>query len=999
MKTSNEIRQAFLDYFASQGHTIVASSPLVPANDPTLLFTNAGMVQFKDVFLGRDNRDYLRATSSQKCLRAGGKHNDLENVGYTARHHTFFEMLGNFSFGDYFKRDAIKYAWELLTTVYKLPADKLWVTVYHTDDEAYDVWAKEVGVPQNRIVRIGDKPGGRQYESDNFWQMADTGPCGPCSEIFYDHGPDVAGGPPGSVDADGDRYIEIWNLVFMQFDRADDGSMAPLPKPCVDTGMGLERIAAVLQGVHSNYEIDLFQHLIKAAAEITGAKDLNSPSLKVIADHIRACAFLIADGVLPSNEGRGYVLRRIIRRAIRHGYKLGQEKPFFHKLVKALDQQMGKAYPELHKASQHVAKVLLQEEERFAETLDKGMRLLEQKIIEQRALKFGDELLQNQYRRIEQVLDLGRVEALYEDRGSYPKKHIWFMTRRYSTLEEAELTAPIVLVKQQVEAALPDQPPSRKGLVFLVIVPEAPTSRLRELLDLECGRILAYGEVKVLIRQISDIESMEIKLGGDIAFLLYDTYGFPLDLTADICRERGLTLDTEGFEREMEKQRERARAASQFNADYGQDVEIDVTTKFTGYDALQGKGKVVALFRGKDAVKSLKAGEQGMVILDQTPFYAESGGQVGDKGTLSANTAEFKVEDTQKRGGGAHAHLGIVTKGELKVGDNVGAQVDQKLRAATVLNHSATHLLHAALRQVLGTHVTQKGSLVAPDRLRFDFSHYQPITAAELQRVEDLVNEQIRHNAEADVHEMAYDDAIQSGAMALFGEKYGNTVRVMKFGDFSTELCGGTHVSRVGDIGLFKIVSESGVAAGVRRIEAVTGEGALVWVHQAEQTLRGVAELTKGGLDNIEEKVSQLLERNRKLEKELEQLKGKMASRQGGDLAAQAVDVNGVKVLASRLDGADARTLRDTVDQLKNKLGSAAIVLAAVEDGKVRLVAGVTADRMGKLKAGELVNAVAQQVGGKGGGRPDMAQAGGDDPAALDAALHSVPDWVRAHLG
>jgi alanyl-tRNA synthetase len=875
MMNSNQIRQAFLDYFASQGHSIVASSPLVPANDPTLLFTNAGMVQFKDVFLGRDKRDYVRATSSQKCLRAGGKHNDLENVGYTARHHTFFEMLGNFSFGDYFKRDAIKYAWELLTSVYKLPADKLWVTVYHTDDEAYDIWTKEVGVPKDRIVRIGDKPGGRRYESDNFWQMADTGPCGPCSEIFYDHGPGVAGGPPGSADEDGDRYIEIWNLVFMQFDRADDGTMAPLPKPCVDTGMGLERIAAVLQGVHSNYEIDLFQHLIKAAAEVTGAKALDSPSLKVIADHIRACAFLIADGVLPSNEGRGYVLRRIIRRAIRHGYKLGQEKPFFHKLVKALDQQMGKAYPELHKAAAHVAKVLLQEEERFAETLQQGMGLLETAI------------------------------------------------------------------------------------------------------------------TKLKGKQIP----------GETIFKLYDTYGFPVDLTNDIARERGLTLDTGGFEREMEKQRERARAASQFNADYGQDVEINVTTKFTGYASLQGKGKIVALFRGKDAVKSLKAGEQGMVILEQTPFYAESGGQVGDKGVLRVGNAEFKVEDTQKRGGGAHAHLGTVIKGELKIGDSVSAEVDETLRAATVLNHSATHLLHAALREILGTHVTQKGSLVAPDRLRFDFSHYQPITSDELQRIEDLVNEQIRRNAEADAREMDYNDAIKAGAMALFGEKYGNKVRVMKFGEFSTELCGGTHVSRVGDIGLFKIISESGVAAGVRRIEAVTGDGALAWVHQAERTLRSLAEITKGGLDNVEEKVAQLLERNRKLEKELEQIKGKMASRQGGDLAAQAVDVNGVKVLASRLDGADAKTLRDTVDQLKNKLGSAAIVLAAVEDGKVRLVAGVTADRMAKLKAGELVNAVAQQVGGKGGGRPDMAQAGGDNPAGLDAALHSVPDWVRSHLG
>ncbi|HET7922502.1 MAG TPA: alanine--tRNA ligase, partial [Gammaproteobacteria bacterium] len=664
-------------------------------------------------------------------------------------------------------------------------------------------------------------------------------------------------------------------LVFMQFDRDADGKLTPLPKPCVDTGMGLERIAAVLQGVHSNYDIDSFKRLIEAAADVTGTKDLSSPSLRVIADHIRACAFLIADGVLPSNEGRGYVLRRIIRRAIRHGYKLGQEKPFFHKLVEALDQEMGKAYPALHRAAARVSKALLQEEERFAETLEQGMSLLDEAI-----------------------------------------------------------------------AALKDK-----------------------------------------------------QIPGTAVFKLYDTYGFPVDLTADIARERGLSLDMVGFEHEMEAQRERGRAASRFGAEYGQDVEIEGKTQFTGYDSLKGTGKIVALFRGREAVQSLKTGEQGMVVLDRTPFYAESGGQVGDKGVLRAGGAEFKVEDTQKRGGGAHAHLGTATKGELKIGDTVDAQVDANLRAATVLNHSATHLLHAAPRQVLGAHVTQKGSLVAPDRLRFDFSHYQPITPEELQRIEDLVNAQIRRNAEADVREMAYDDAIASGAMALFGEKYGSTVRVMKFGEFSTELCGGTHVSRVGDIGFFKIVSEGGVAAGVRRIEAVTGEGALAWLHQAEHTLRNVAELTRGGLDNIEDKVSQLLERNRKLEKELEQLKGKLASRQGGDLAAQAVDVNGVKVLASRLEGADAKTLRDTVDQLKNKLGTAAIVLAAVEDEKVRLVAGVTADRMARLKAGELVNAVAQQVGGKGGGRPDLAQAGGDNPAALDAALRSVPDWVRNHLG
>jgi alanyl-tRNA synthetase len=873
MMTSNEIRKSFLKFFQDKQHVIVAASPLVPANDATLLFTNAGMVQFKDIFLGREKPEHLRVADVQPCLRAGGKHNDLENVGYTARHHTFFEMLGNWSFGDYFKREAIVYAWELLTKVWKLPTDRLWVTIYKDDDEAHGIWTKEIGVPKERVIRVGDNKGA-PYASDNFWQMADTGPCGPCTEIFWDHGPGIPGGPPGSDD-EGDRYVEIWNLVFMQFDRSADGRMTPLPKPCVDTGMGLERMAAVLQGVHSNYDIDLFKHLIKAAAEVTGSKDLNSPSLRVIADHIRACAFLITDGVLPSNEGRGYVLRRIIRRAVRHGYKLGQEKPFFHKLVKPLDQEMGAAYPALHKSAKHVEQALLLEEQRFAETLEQGMRLLGEAI-----------------------------------------------------------------------SGLSDQ-----------------------------------------------------QIPGGVIFKLYDTFGFPVDLTADIARERGLTLDLHGFEREMEKQRERGRAASQFGAEYAQDVDIQSETKFTGYDALNGKGKIVALFRSKDSVKSLTSGEQGMVILDQTPFYAESGGQVGDRGLLHTAKAEFKVEDTQKRGGGAHAHLGTVIKGELKVGESVEAQVDERLRAATVLNHSATHLLHAALRQVLGTHVTQKGSLVAPDRLRFDFSHHQPVTSAELRRIEDLVNQEIRNNAVADVRQMGYDEAIKSGAMALFGEKYGSTVRVMKFGDFSTELCGGTHVRHVGDIGLFKIVGESGVAAGVRRIEALTGAGALGWVHKAEHMLRNVADMTKGSLETIEDKVSQLLERNRKLEKELEQLKGQMASRQGGDLASEALDIKGMKVLASRLDGADAKTLRDTVDHLKNKLGSAAIVLAAVEDGKVRLVAGVTADRMDKIKAGDLVNVVAEQVGGKGGGRPDLAQAGGNDPSRLDAALKSVPEWVRTHLG
>ena len=873
MMTSNDIRSSFLEFFKSKGHTVVPSSSLVPANDPTLLFTNAGMVQFKDVFLGRDKRDYRRATSSQRCVRAGGKHNDLENVGYTARHHTFFEMLGNFSFGDYFKKDAVLYSWELLTKVWKLPPEKLWVTVYHTDDEAYGHWLNDVGVPKERIVRIGDKPGGQKFQSDNFWQMADTGPCGPCSEIFYDHGADVPGGPPGSPDADGDRYIEIWNLVFMQFDRSADGVLTPLPKPCVDTGMGLERVTAVLQHVHSNYEIDLFQKLIAAAAEVTHAKDKSSPSLRVIADHIRACSFLITDGVLPSNEGRGYVLRRIIRRAIRHGYKLGQEKPFFHKLVKALDAEMGAAYPELRKAASHVEKVLLQEEERFAETLDQGMRLLEN------AIK-----------------------------------------------------------------------------------------------DLK-GKTLA----------------------GETVFKLYDTYGFPADLTNDIARERGLSIDEAAFEREMESQRDRARSASKFGADYGQDVEIQGETAFKGYEHLSHKGKVTALFRGKDAVQSLKAGEQGMVILDQTPFYAESGGQVGDQGQLKSGNGAFKVADTQKRGGGAFAHMGSVTHGEIKVGDAVDAQVDEALRAATVLNHSATHLLHAALRKVLGSHVTQKGSLVAPDRLRFDFSHYQAVTPGELAKIEDLVNAEVRRNEAADVREMGYDDAIKFGAMALFGEKYGNVVRVMKFGDFSTELCGGTHVHRTGDIGLFKILSEGGVAAGVRRIEAVTGAGALAYVNGLQGTVRKIEEALRS--DDVVGKTLQLQERVKQLEKQLAQASGKLAANRGDELTSQAVAMGSAKVLAAALEGADAASLRDLMDKLKDKLGSAVVVLGAANEGKVSLIAGVTQDLTSKVKAGELVNMVAQQVGGKGGGRPDMAQAGGTDPSKLDAALKSVPDWVKAKLG
>ena len=871
--SSAALRSLFLQFFAERGHQIVPSSSLVPANDPTLLFTNAGMVQFKDVFLGKDKRSYTRAASAQRCVRAGGKHNDLENVGYTARHHTFFEMLGNFSFGDYFKKDAIRFAWDFVTgrEWLGISPDRLMVTVYHTDDEAYDVWHKDIGLSPDRIVRIGDKPGGG---SDNFWQMGDTGPCGPCTEIFYDHGPGIPGGPPGSADADGDRWIEIWNLVFMQFDRSADGVLTPLPKPSVDTGMGLERTAAVLQGVHSNYEIDLFVNLIKAAASATRTNDLTSSSLRVIADHIRACAFLIADGVLPSNEGRGYVLRRIIRRAIRHGYKLGQTQPFFHTLVGALEAEMGEAYPELGAQRTHVERVLKQEEERFAETLSQGMSLLES--------------------------------------------------------------------------------------------------------------------------AIAELKTKEIP--GETVFRLYDTYGFPVDLTADIARERGLTIDQQGFDEAMEAQRERARAASKFGVDLRSGVSVDAKTSFSGYERHADRAKVVALLRGKERVDVLRVGEEGKVILDNTPFYAESGGQVGDTGILKSANSCFEVTDTQKLGT-AFAHIGRVVNGELRVGDEVDAQIDELRRNAIRLNHSATHLLHAALRKVLGTHVTQKGSLVAPDRLRFDFSHYAPVTPEELRRIEQLVNEQIRQNVAAETKLMKYDAAVASGAMALFGEKYEDEVRVLRFGDFSVELCGGTHVRRTGDIGLFKIVSESGIAAGVRRIEAVTGEAALDFVAQSEQMLREIAALVKGTRDDVEDKVRQALERTRKLEKEIATLRQKLASGQGNDLSASAVDVRGVKVVATRVDGADAPTLRNAVDQLKNKLKSAAIVLASVQaPDKVVLIAGVTADQTAKLKAGELVNAVAQQIGGRGGGRADMAQAGGSDVAKLDAALASVAGWVERAL-
>ncbi len=866
---SSDIRAKFLQYFESKGHTIVSSSALVPGNDPTLLFTNSGMVQFKDVFLGQDKRAYSRATTSQRCVRAGGKHNDLENVGYTARHHTFFEMLGNFSFGDYFKRDAIQFAWELLTKVYGLDPKRMWTTVYKDDDEAYELWTKEIGVPAERCVRIGDKPGGG---SDNFWQMADTGPCGPCTEIFYDHGPEVAGGPPGSPDADGDRYIEIWNLVFMQYNRDEAGKLHPLPKPSVDTGMGLERIAAVMQGVHSNYEIDLFQLLIKSAARETNTKDLSSNSLKVIADHIRACSFLIVDGVVPSNEGRGYVLRRIVRRAIRHGYKLGQTAPFFHRLVDDLALAMGGAYPELVKAKARVSQVLLQEEQRFAETLDHGMKVL-----------------------------------------------------------EGELT------------------------------------REDKMLD------------------------------GEMVFQLYDTFGFPVDLTADIARERGVRVDYAGFEAAMERQRERARAASTFRMATGVSYS-GKTTEFHGYDTLTLESTVIALYRDGAQTDELSAGESGIVVLDRTPFYAESGGQVGDRGELAGVSGTFVVDDTQKIQSEVFGHKGNVKAGKLRIGDKVMCAVDPLSRSRSAWNHSATHLMHAALRSVLGTHVQQKGSLVDAERTRFDFAHHEPMTAQQIAQVEDLVNREIRRNSDVAARVMKYDEAVKSGAMALFGEKYGDEVRVIGMGEFSTELCGGTHVRRTGDIGFFKVVSETGIAAGVRRIEAVTAEGALAFVRQQEQRVADAAAALKSSPQEINAKIQQLIENARAMEKELARLKARMAASQGAELGDQAVDVKGAKVLAATLDGADAKSLRETVDQLKSKLKSAIVVLGAVEGEKVTLIAGVTQDLVGKVKAGEVVGHVAQQVGGKGGGRPDMAQGGGTQPDKLPAALGSVAAWVETRL-
>ncbi|ORU94005.1 MAG: alanine--tRNA ligase [Cycloclasticus sp. symbiont of Bathymodiolus heckerae] len=863
--SSAEIRSAFLTYFEKQGHQIVPSSSLVPGNDPTLLFTNAGMVQFKDVFLGQEKRAYTKATSSQRCVRAGGKHNDLENVGYTARHHTFFEMLGNFSFGEYFKRDAIRYAWTFLVDELGIPAEKLWVTVFDEDPEAADIWLNEIGVSPDRLSRIGAK--------DNFWSMGDTGPCGPCSEIFYDHGEDVAGGPPGTPEEDGDRYVEIWNLVFMQYNRSADGKLTPLPKPSVDTGMGLERVAAILQGVHNNYDIELFQALIKSAAELTNTTDIRHTSLRVLVDHIRSCAFLIVDGVQPSNEGRGYVLRRIIRRAIRHGYKLETKEVFFHKLVKPLAEQMGEAYPELVEKMQMISNILLKEEQRFAETLEQGMKLLQD--------------------------------------GS-------------QSLKDNLIT-------------------------------------------------------------------------GETAFKLYDTFGFPVDLTADYARENNLTVDMDGFERAMEAQRERARSASSFSVGESALPDTNLSTEFTGYDSLVSESTLEAIFKDGEEVSSISEKDEAYLVLDQTAFYAESGGQAGDKGALTTASASFVVRDVQKQGQ-AYIHVGKVIKGTFKQGEPLTATVNADDRIATASNHSATHLLHAALREVLGEHVTQKGSLVEAKRLRFDFSHFEPITKTQLQEIERLVNQQIRLNADVETQVTDQETAVANGAMALFGEKYGDKVRVLKMGSFSIELCGGTHVNRLGDIGFMKILSETGIASGVRRVEAIAGEGALSRAEQSEELLLKISKIVKGNRGSAIDKVSQIQDKNKALEKELEQLKSQLAKAASGDLVSQAVQIDGINVLAAHIEGSDGKTLRDLVDQLKDKLGDAAVVLSTVQGAKITLIAGVSKTQTSRIKAGDLVNSVALQVGGKGGGRPDMAQAGGDNPAALDAALKSVPDWVKGQL-
>lgn len=863
---SADLRSTFLDFFKDRGHQRVSSSSLVPANDPTLLFTNAGMVQFKDVFLGREKRSYSTAVSSQRCVRAGGKHNDLENVGYTTRHHTFFEMLGNFSFGDYFKQEAIHYAWELLTKIYEIPGERLWVTVFEEDSEAENIWLNEIGVDSSRFSRIG--------AIDNFWSMGEVGPCGPCTEIFYDHGDAVAGAPPGSSKAEGDRFVEIWNLVFMQYERNADGAITPLPKPSVDTGMGLERLAAVIQGVHNNYDIDLFRNLIGASAELAKTADLTQSSLRVIADHIRSCAFLIMDEVIPSNEGRGYVLRRIIRRAIRHGYKLGTRDPFFYKLVQPLCDEMASAYPELESARPQIEQVLIREEQRFSETLEHGMKILE-----------------------------------------------------------------------------------------------------------SCMASLRGKEIP-----------------GSVVFQLYDTHGFPVDLTADVAREHGLGVDYEGFESAMELQRLRGRSAGQFGATYDQDIKSDVVTEFTGYETITQETKISALHKEGEAVEMIECYDSGLIILDQSPFYAEAGGQVGDKGMIRTCEGEFQVIDTHKQGSALYLHHGKVTTGTIRVGQCCHAEVNADSRQSTALNHSATHLLHAALRRVLGDHVIQKGSLVDEQHLRFDFSHFQPLTSTQLIEIGSLVNQQIRLNNQVTAEMMNKDDALKAGAMALFGEKYGDQVRVLRIGEFSTELCGGTHVSRAGDIGLFKIISETGVAAGIRRIEAITGQLAIDWMRENELMVEKIGQMVKSGRQNLTEKVQQFVDQNRLLEKELERLKSKLASSVGGDLSAQAIDINGVKVVAAILDDANPKSLRDTVDQLKNKLGSAAIVLATVKGEKVSLVAGVTKDRTDNLNAGDLVNLVASKVGGKGGGRADMAQAGGNNPSALDASLKAVPEWVRKKI-
>jgi len=975
--SSKEIRQAFLDFFASKGHQVVASSSLVPHGDPTLLFTNAGMNQFKDVFLGFDKRPYTRATTSQKCVRAGGKHNDLENVGYTARHHTFFEMLGNFSFGDYFKHHAIKYAWELLTDVYKLPKEKLLVTVYAEDDEAYDIWHKEIGIPTEKIIRIGDNKGAR-YASDNFWMMGDTGPCGPCTEIFYDHGEQHWGGPPGSADEDGDRFIEIWNNVFMQFNRDEAGVMHPLPKPSVDTGMGLERISAVLQGVHANYEIDLFQTLIAAAARETKTTDLSSPSLKVLADHIRACSFLIADGVIPGNEGRGYVLRRIIRRAIRHGYKLGARNAFFYKMLPDLVAEMGEAYPELVKEQTKISDILKLEENRFFETIENGMEILDREVsLSEKTFNYYQSTLGGGSYKVSKALQINTYELMRND---------------------TELFRVVVIENNNLDLALKNikefQDVFKDFNKLIILELSGVESKLKNLIPVE-------NNVEFFHIPFGALGDVQRELSGEIAFKLHDTFGFPLDLTADICRERSVVVDTAGFDAAMARQKEQARAAGKFkmaaNLEYN-----GAETSFQGYEKLETIAKVLALYKDGSPVNTLNEGDMGVVVLDETPFYAESGGQIGDCGELKSTNGIFAVEDTQKIQAAVFGHHGVLRTGTLSVGDSLTAKVNLQARSSTMRNHSATHLMHKALREVLGEHVQQKGSLVDTDKTRFDFVHNAPMTDAEIAEVEKKVNAEILANAACQARVMDIESAQKTGAMMLFGEKYGDEVRVLDIGS-SRELCGGTHVSRTGDIGLFKITAESGVAAGIRRVEATTGESALKLINAQQALIAQLAADLKAPTHEVANKVAQLSEHAKSLEKELSRLKSKLASSQGDDLVNQAVEIAGVKVLAATLDGADANALRETMDQLKNKLKSAAIVLASANtgkdgDGKVSLAAGVTADLIAKLKAGDLVNFVANQVGGKGGGKPDMAMAGGTDATKLLEALNSVEAWVKSKL-